>query len=98
MTSNGPSSPSLTREPAPTSTTRRDSPASLDALNKKVLNSVQASGIAMPSQTKLDGRFVIRVAITNHRSRREDFDMLIDAVRRAVGEALARSTDIADES
>jgi hypothetical protein len=28
----------------------------------------------------LDGKFAIRVAITNHRSRREDFDLLVDAV------------------
>jgi hypothetical protein len=38
----------------------------------------------------LEGRFAIRVAITNHRSRREDFDALADAViaigREVVGE------------
>ena len=28
----------------------------------------------------LDGKFAIRVAITNHRSRREDFDLLVRAV------------------
>ena len=34
----------------------------------------------MPSQTLLDGRFAIRVAMTNHRSRREDFDLLVKSV------------------
>jgi hypothetical protein len=28
----------------------------------------------------LDGRFAIRVAITNHRTRREDLDLLVRAV------------------
>ena len=30
--------------------------------------------------TTLNGNLAIRVAITNHRSRRSDFDMLVDAV------------------
>jgi hypothetical protein len=28
----------------------------------------------------LNGRFAIRVAVTNHRSRREDFDLLVRSV------------------
>jgi hypothetical protein len=34
----------------------------------------------------LGGRFALRVAITNHRSRREDFDLLVDAVLAAGAE------------
>jgi hypothetical protein len=30
----------------------------------------------------LGGRYAIRVAITNHRSSREDFDLLVSASRR----------------
>jgi hypothetical protein len=41
---------------------------------------VQESGVAVPSSTILDGKFAIRVAITNHRSRRADFDALLAAV------------------
>jgi hypothetical protein len=41
---------------------------------------LQESGVAVPSSTILDGKFAIRVAITNHRSRREDFDALVAAV------------------
>jgi hypothetical protein len=37
------------------------------------------SGVALPSSTILDRKFAIRVAITNHRSRREDFDALLTA-------------------
>jgi aromatic-L-amino-acid/L-tryptophan decarboxylase len=52
----------------------------LEALNPRILVALQERGIAVPSQTVLKGRFAIRVAITNHRSRREDFDVLADAV------------------
>jgi len=52
----------------------------LNALNKEILLRIQESGLAIPSQTVLNGRFAIRVAITNHRSQREDFDLLVRAV------------------
>jgi aromatic-L-amino-acid/L-tryptophan decarboxylase len=54
--------------------------ATLNALNKEILLRIQESGLAIPSHTILNGRFAIRVAITNHRSRREDFDLLVRAV------------------
>ncbi|MGE5624649.1 MAG: pyridoxal phosphate-dependent decarboxylase family protein [Bacillota bacterium] len=53
----------------------------LDELNARILIALQERGIAVPSSTVLQGRFAIRVAITNHRSRREDFDALVTAVR-----------------
>jgi hypothetical protein len=34
----------------------------------------------------LGGRYALRVAITNHRSRREDFDFFVDAVLAAGAE------------
>ena len=52
----------------------------LNALNTEILLRIQESGLAIPSQTMLGGKFAIRVAITNHRSRREDFDLLVQAV------------------
>ena len=52
----------------------------LNEINKEVLLRIQESGLAIPSQTMLHGKFAIRVAITNHRSRREDFDLLVKAV------------------
>ena len=51
-----------------------------DVVNREVLMRLQERGIAAPSSTVLDGRFALRVAITNHRSRRSDFDMLVEAV------------------
>ena len=55
-------------------------PAALDAVNEEILLRVQERGIAVPSSTVLGGRLALRVAITNHRSRLEDFDLFLDAV------------------
>jgi aromatic-L-amino-acid decarboxylase len=53
---------------------------SLNALNKELLMRLQESGIAVISSTVLEGQFALRAAITNHRSKREDFQILADAV------------------
>jgi len=52
----------------------------LDDLNAEILMLLHERGIAAPSSTVLNGRFAIRVAICNHRSRRADFEALADAV------------------
>jgi glutamate/tyrosine decarboxylase-like PLP-dependent enzyme len=52
----------------------------LDGVNEEILVRIQESGLAVPSGTRIDGKFALRIAITNHRSRREDFDLLVDAV------------------
>ena len=62
-------------------------PEDLDRLNHDLLIRLQTSGIALPSHTVLNGRFVIRAAITNHRSVYSDFDVLVDAVARFGAEA-----------
>lgn len=49
----------------------------VNRLNQDLLASLQENGVAAPSSTILQGKFAIRVAITNHRSRREDFDVLV---------------------
>ena len=61
----------------------------LDALNRRLLSEIQERGIAAPSGTTLSGRFAIRVAITNHRSRDDDFDALVQAVLE-IGREFAR--------
>lgn len=55
--------------------------SALDALNRRILVELQEQGIAGPSSTRIGeaGRFSIRVCITNHRSRLEDFRHLVDA-------------------
>jgi glutamate/tyrosine decarboxylase-like PLP-dependent enzyme len=52
----------------------------LNEFNQELLMRVHESGIAVPSYTTLKGKYTLRVAITNHRSRREDFDLLIREV------------------
>lgn len=52
----------------------------LNGVNEEILLRVQESGIAVPSGTMIGGAFALRVAITNHRSRRSDFDVLINAI------------------
>ncbi len=63
--------------------------AALNAFNQELLIRLHESGIAAPSYTTLNGHYALRAAITNHRSRREDFDMLVEAVIR-LGRQLAQ--------
>ena len=56
------------------------SESELNELNQELLVRLQESGVAMPSGTVLEGHYALRCAITNHRSRRADFDLLVDAV------------------
>ncbi len=61
---------------------------SLNELNREILVELQEQGIAAPSYTTLRDNYSIRVAIANHRSRNEDFDVLIAQTVR-LGELLA---------
>lgn len=54
----------------------------LNELNEELLLRLQESGIAVPSSTELHGKYALHVAITNHRSQREDFDLLVREVVR----------------
>lgn len=54
----------------------------LNDLNKEILMQLHEAGTALPSFTVLNGSYAIRAAITNHRSTRKDFDVLVqEAVR-----------------
>lgn len=61
--------------------------ARLNRLNTEILIQLQERGIAAPSGTVLRGRFAIRVANANHRTRRTDLRELVAAVVR-LGDAL----------
>jgi glutamate/tyrosine decarboxylase-like PLP-dependent enzyme len=54
--------------------------AALNELNSELLIQLQESGLALPSNTKINGKYAIRVANTNQRTRCEDFDLLIQEV------------------
>lgn len=62
----------------------------LDRLNRDILDELHVQGIAVPSYTTLKGRYCLRVAIANHRSRDEDFDLLVREVLR-IGRELTSS-------
>lgn len=62
----------------------------LNALNKEILMQLHEQGIAAPSYTTLNGRYCLRIAIANHRSRQEDFDLLGKEVVRIGYEFVAQ--------
>ena len=62
----------------------------LSALNKEILMQLHEQGIAAPSYTTLQGRYCLRIAIANHRSRQEDFDLLAREVVRLGHELVAQ--------
>ncbi|MGH7491228.1 MAG: pyridoxal phosphate-dependent decarboxylase family protein [bacterium] len=46
-------------------------------LNREILMELHERGLAVPTYTMLKGKYAIRAAITNHRSRKEDFEALV---------------------
>jgi aromatic-L-amino-acid decarboxylase len=56
--------------------------AGLDEINKNLVVELQEQGVAVLSGTAIKGKYVLRAANTNHRSRREDFDVLVREVIR----------------
>jgi aromatic-L-amino-acid decarboxylase len=54
----------------------------LDEVNKRIVIELQEQGVAVLSGTVIKGKYVLRAANSNHRSRREDFDFLVREVIR----------------
>jgi glutamate/tyrosine decarboxylase-like PLP-dependent enzyme len=54
----------------------------LNALNKEILMQLHEQGIAAPTYTTLQGQYCLRIAIANHRSTNDDFDLLAKEVVR----------------
>jgi glutamate/tyrosine decarboxylase-like PLP-dependent enzyme len=54
----------------------------LNALNKEILMQLHEQGIAVPSYTTLNSHYCLRIAIANHRSTEDDFDLLAREVVR----------------
>lgn len=61
----------------------------LNHLNEEIVIRLHESGVAVPSYTRIDGKYAIRVCITNHRSRFEDFDLLVAEVLKLGRELVA---------
>lgn len=52
----------------------------LNKLNEELLLRLQESGLALVSNSTINGKYSLRMANTNHRSLYEDFDVLVDTV------------------
>jgi len=57
--------------------------------NAELLVRLHESGIAAPSYTTLGGRYCLRAAICNHRTRPEDLSIMVDAVADIAGRMVA---------
>jgi aromatic-L-amino-acid decarboxylase len=64
----------------------------VDQLNRQIVILLHERGIAVPSGGIVGGQYVIRVANTNQRSRREDFGILVRAIHEIGNELLAIAT------
>lgn len=64
----------------------------LKALNAEIMLRLQEEGIAVISDTTVNGKHCLRVAINNHRTRRTDLDMLIRETLRIGNEIMNTST------
>jgi glutamate/tyrosine decarboxylase-like PLP-dependent enzyme len=62
----------------------------LNKFNEELLIRLHESGIAAPSYTTLGGRYCLRAALPNHRTRQADLALMVDAVAR-IGADLAAS-------
>ena len=63
------------------------------ALNRVLLERLQLGGEAFLTSTELRGRYVLRACFVNYRSRREDVDRMLGAVR-AIGRELVKSKEL----
>ena len=52
----------------------------LDEVNHELVLRIHESGVAIVTDTVLDGRLAVRVAIGNHRTRDEDLDLFVDTL------------------
>lgn len=59
--------------------------ARLDALNKAIMEAVQAGGEAFLTQTTLRGQFSLRACVYHYATTEDDLRTLLEAVRRAGG-------------
>jgi len=56
--------------------------SALNTINKEILMRLHEQGIAVPTYTTLNDQYCLRIAIANHRSIQDDFDLLAKEVVR----------------
>jgi len=62
--------------------------AELERLNRMIVDGLNQVSFWMVSDTTIKGRFMLRACNVNHRSRRSDFDYLVDLVKKLGGKYL----------
>ena len=67
--------------------------ADADALHARIAAELQLAGEAVFSTTTVEGRTVLRAAITNHRTEPKDVEAAIRSVRARVGDMAATAAD-----
>jgi glutamate/tyrosine decarboxylase-like PLP-dependent enzyme len=67
--------------------------AGLNALNEELLLRLQERGIAIPSSTRIGGRFALRLAHVNHRTTDGDMAMVLSAVLEIGDELVAEQRE-----
>lgn len=67
---------------------RHGDQAYLDALNDRLLESVERDGRVFLSGTKVRGKTALRACTVNHRLRRSDVDFLLDVIRDVAAKTL----------
>lgn len=70
-------------------------PKTQDALNRRIARQLQQDGTVVLSTTSLNGRTVLRAAIVNHRTRDEDIEISIAAVRQLCTDLARREGPVA---
>lgn len=65
----------------------------LDALNQQILDRLRNEGIAIVSNMNVKGRLTMRACVNNHRSKFEDFDLLVREAARIGHDLLAAETE-----
>jgi glutamate/tyrosine decarboxylase-like PLP-dependent enzyme len=65
----------------------------VDELNRQIVVELQERGTAVVSGTTIRNRYALHVANCNHRSRREDFDVLVRQVIEIGGEMASRKAE-----
>jgi aromatic-L-amino-acid/L-tryptophan decarboxylase len=63
----------------------------LKTLNTEIMLRIQEAGTAVPTDTTLRGKYCLRAAINNHRTQRQDLDLLVAETIR-IGDELQAST------
>ncbi|MFX1513575.1 MAG: pyridoxal phosphate-dependent decarboxylase family protein [Promethearchaeota archaeon] len=55
----------------------------LEKLNRKILDELWQTRLGIISDTTIKGKFMLRACCVNHRSQRQDFDFLVNEIKKA---------------